>query len=64
MDRTKEELQIILESLPPEDWEKPYIFSYDDEYRVVHTLIASKPGTGGLYSYDPDTGDFTPLNLP
>lgn len=64
MDPTKEQLQIILDSLPPEDWEKPYIFSYDDESRVVHTLVATKPGTKDLYYYEPDTAQFERLNLP
>jgi len=64
MDPTKEQLQRILDSLPPEDWEKPYIFSYDDESRVVHTLVATKPGTKDLYYYEPDTAQFERLNLP
>ena len=64
MDPTKAELQKILEALPPEEWEQPYIFSYDEEMRVVHTLIATKPGTKDLYCYEPDTGEFEPLILP
>lgn len=64
MDPTKEQLQIILDSLPPEEWEKPYIFSYDEESRVVHTLVATKPGTNNLYYYEPDTAQFERLNLP
>ena len=64
MDPTKEQLQEILDSLPPEDREKPYIFSYDDESRVVHTLVATKPGTKDLYYYEPDTAQFERLNLP
>ena len=64
MDPTKEQLQRILDSLPPEDWEKPYIFSYDDESRVVHTLVATKPGTKDLYYHEPDTAQFERLNLP
>ena len=64
MDPTKEELQRILEALPPAEWEQPYIFSYDEEMRVVHTLIATKPGTKDLYCYEPDTGEFERLILP
>ena len=45
----KQQLQSILDSLPPEEWEKPYIFSYDEESRIVHTLVATKPGTNELY---------------
>ena len=64
MDPTKEELQKILEALPPGEWEHPYIFSYDEEMREVHTLVATKPRTKDLYCYEPDTGEFEPLILP
>ena len=65
MDPTKEQLQEILESLPPGKWENPHIFSYDEESRDVLTRTgATKPGTGEMYYYEPDTGDFEPLRLP
>jgi hypothetical protein len=64
MNPTKAQLQKILDSLPPGDWEKPYIFSYDEEYRIVHTLVATKPGTKDLYYYEPDEDKWEPLNLP
>ncbi len=54
----------MLDSLPPEEWEKPYIFSYDEESRIVHTLVATKPGTNELYYYEPDEDKWEPLNLP
>ena len=50
---TKQQLQTILDSLPPEEWEEPYIFSYDEESRIVHTLVATKSGTNELYYYEP-----------
>ena len=51
MDPTEEQLQKILESLPAGEWENPHIFSYNEEYRMVHTLVATKPGTGEMYYY-------------
>ena len=50
--------------MPPEEWEKPYIFSYDEESRIVHTLVATKAGTNDLYYYEPDDGQWEPLILP
>ena len=64
MDPTKEQLQAILDALPPGQWDNPYIFSYDEESRVVHTLVVTKPGTKDLYYYEPDEETFEPLNLP
>ena len=64
MDPTKEQLQHILDSLPPGEWENAHIFSYDEETRVVHSLIATKPGTKEMYFYEPDTGEFERLKLP
>ena len=64
MDPTEEQLQKILESLPAGEWENPHIFSYNEEYRMVHTLVATKPGTGEMYYYEPDTGEFERLRLP
>ena len=64
LSRTKQQLQSILNSLQPEEWEKPYIFSYDEESRIVHTLVATKPGTNELYYYEPDDDKWEPLNLP
>ncbi len=64
MQPTKQQLQTILESLPPEEWQKPYIFSYDEESRIVHTLVATKPGTNELYYYEADEDKGEPLNLP
>ena len=64
MDPTKEELEKIMDSLPPGTWEKPYIFTYDEETRLVHTFVATKPGTTDLYCYEPDTGEFERLKMP
>ena len=64
MNPTKQQLQSILDSLPTEEWEMPYIFSYDEESRIVHTLVATKPGTNELYYYEPDDDKWEPLNLP
>ena len=64
MDPTKEQLQKILDSLPAAEWESPYIFTYEEETRFVHTLVATKPGTQDLYCYEPDTGEFERLILP
>ena len=64
MQPTKQQLQRILDSLAPEEWEKPYIFSYDEESRIVHTLVATKPGTNDLHHYELDTGGSELLNLP
>ena len=64
MNPTKQQLQSILESLPPEEWEKPYIFTYDEESRIVHTLVATKPGTKDLFYYESDEDKWEPLNLP
>ena len=64
MDPTRAELQRILESLPPGEWLNPHIFTYEEETRFVHVLMATKPGTTDLYCYEPDTGEFEPLILP
>ena len=64
MDPIKERLQAILDALPSGQWDNPYIFSYDEEYWVVYTLVATKPGIKDLYYYEPDEGSFQPLNLP
>lgn len=61
MDPTKEELEKIMESLSSEEWVNPYIFSYDEETRIVHTLVATKPGSSVLYYYDTDLKQFEPL---
>ena len=64
MDPTKEQLQRILDSLPAGEWENPHIFSYEEDTRMVHTLMATKPGTQDLYCYEPETGEFESLILP
>lgn len=64
MEPTKAQLQKLLESLPPGEWDNPYIFTYDEESRVVHTLVATKRGTKDLYYYEPDTQEFEPLLMP
>ena len=61
---TKQQLQIILDSLPPEEWEKAYIFSYNEESRIVHTLVATKAGTNELHYYELDDDEWVPLILP
>ena len=50
--------------MPPGEWLNPYIFTYEEETRFVHVLMATKPGTTDLYCYEPDTGEFEPLILP
>jgi hypothetical protein len=62
LEPTKEELQKILESLSPGEWVNPQIFSWNDEYRVRHTLVATKPESGAMYYYDPDLERFEPLS--
>jgi hypothetical protein len=64
MDPTKKKLERILESLPPGEWVNPHIVSWDEETRIVYTLVASKPESGMMYYYDEDSGEFEPLNLP
>jgi len=61
---TEKQLQGILESLAPGVWDNPHIFSYDDEYRIVHTLVATKPGTNRMYYYDVDNKQFEPMRIP
>lgn len=62
MEPTKEELQKVLESLTPGEWVNPRIFSWNDEYRIRHTLVAAKPGSGVMYYYDSDSERFEPLS--
>ena len=64
MDPTRAQLQKVLESLTPGEWLNPHIFTYEEETRFVHVLMATKPGTTDLYCYEPDTGEFEPLILP
>jgi len=64
MDPTEEELQKILDSLLPGEWDNPHITSWDEETRIVYTLLATQPGTRQLHYYEPDTGQFESLNLP
>ena len=64
MGPTKANLEAIMRELPPGEWENPHIFSYDEESRIVHTLVATKPGTKDMYYYEPETGEFERLKLP
>jgi hypothetical protein len=64
MEPTKEELEKILASLTPGEWVNPHIFSWDEESRIVYTLVATKPESGMMYYYDTDSREFEPLNLP
>lgn len=61
---TEKQLQRILESLAPEAGDNPHVFSYDDESRIVHTLVATKPGINRMYYYEVDTGQFEPMHIP
>ena len=61
---TEKQLQRILESLAPGAWDNPHIFSYDDESRIVHMLVATKPGTNRVFFYDLDTGQFEAMKIP
>ena len=51
-------------TLSPAEWRNPYIFSHNEEYATVHTLVATKVETGQLHYYEVDTDTFEPLNLP
>lgn len=64
MDPTKAELQVLIDALPPGEWDNPHIFTYNEEMRIVHTLVATKPGTKDLYYYESDTGEFERLPMP
>ena len=64
MDPTKAELQVLLDALAPGEWDNPHIFTYNEEMRIVHTLVATKPGTKDLYYYEPDSGEFEKLWMP
>ncbi len=64
MGPTKAELQQILDSLPQGEWVNPYITSWDEDARIVYTLLATKPDSGELYYYEPDSGQFELLNMP
>jgi hypothetical protein len=61
MDPTKEELEKIMGALPPGQWVNPHIFSWDEESRIVYSLVATKPGTNTMYYYDTDSGQFEPI---
>jgi len=62
MEPTKEEVQEVLESLTRGQWLNPRIFSWNDEYRVRHTLVAGNPESGAMHYYDPDLQRFEPLS--
>ena len=64
MGPTKAELQRILDSLPEGQWLKPNITSWDEDGRIVYTLLATKPDSGELYYYEPDSGQFELLKMP
>ncbi len=64
MSPTRGELQQILESLSPGEWVNPYITSWDEDARIVYTLLATKPDSGELYYYETDSGQFELLKLP
>ena len=64
MDPTEKDLQKILNTLPSGEWDNPHIVSWDEETRRVCTLLATQPGSRQLHYYEPDTGEFEPLNLP
>ncbi len=64
MSPTREELQQVLESLPPGEWVNPNITSWEQDDRTVYTLLATKPDSGELYYYEPDSGQFELLKMP
>ncbi len=64
MSPTRGELQQILESLPPGEWVNPHITDWEEDARTVYTLLATKPDSGELYYYEPDSGQFELLNMP
>lgn len=63
MDPSQEELQQILESLDPKEWADPRIMTFNDEYRLHYILVATSPGSGKMYYYEPDSGQFEPLGV-
>jgi hypothetical protein len=63
MNLTQEELQQILESLDPKEWANPRIMTFNDEYRLHHVLVATKPDSGKMYYYEPESSQFEPLGV-
>ncbi len=63
MESVIKELQKVRESLPPEEWRDARIYRHIDEYKLDYTLVATKVSSGQVHYYDPDTGNFAPLNL-
>ncbi len=63
MESVIKQLKQVRESLAPEEWRDARIYRHNDEYKLDYTLVATKISSGQIHLYDPDTGDFTPLNL-
>ncbi|MEE8465984.1 MAG: hypothetical protein V3S68_05850 [Dehalococcoidia bacterium] len=63
MESVIKQLQQVRESLAPEEWRDARIYRHIDEYKLDYTLVATKISSGQIHFYEPDTGDFTPLNL-
>ena len=63
MESIQKQLQLVRESLAPEEWRDARIYRHIDEYKLDYTLIATKVSSGQIHFYDPDTGEFAPLNL-
>ena len=63
MGSAKQALERVMGALPEAEWRNPRIMAHNDEYRVLHTLIATSTADGNLYYYESDTGKFAPLNL-
>lgn len=63
MDAVRKQLEQVRETLSPEEWRDVRIYRHIDESRLTYTLIATKVSSGQIHFYEPDTGDFTPLNL-
>ena len=61
---TKAELQQILESINASEWLNPNITSWDEDGRIVYTLLATRPDSGELYYYEPDSGQFELIKMP
>ncbi len=64
MGPTKSELQQILDSITEGEWLNPNITSWDEDGRIVYTLLATKPDSGELYYYEPDSGQFELIKMP
>ena len=63
MESIQSQLKRIKDSLSPDEWRDARIYRHNDVEFEHITLIATQVSSNQIYYYDPDSGEFKPLNV-